>query len=202
MPKSTAASGASSSSSSKTATKRLLKELDTWRVEQKNETGIERLGPVDEGDLLQWEAVINGQGVGYGYDGARCLSSFICLLLDCGARLTPPLPPPDGRWLVSITIPKAYPLQPPKMAFVTPIVHPNIALDTGEICLDLLKDAWTPAYSVLECVRAVRMLLSCPETDSPLNVDVAALLRGGDALGTRKLVEFWIHDSDGRYEGL
>ncbi|KPM44687.1 hypothetical protein AK830_g1860 [Neonectria ditissima] len=176
MPRPTASGASSSSSSSKTATKRLLKELDTWRVEQKNETGVERLGPVDEGDLLQWEAVINGQGVGYGYD--------------------------DGRWLVSITIPKAYPLQPPKMTFVTPIVHPNIALDTGEICLDLLKDAWTPAYSVLECVRAVRMLLSCPETDSPLNVDVAALLRGGDVLGTRKLVEFWIHDSDGRYEGL
>lgn len=87
------------------------------------------------------------------------------------------------------------------MTFVTPIVHPNIALQTGEICLDLLKDAWAGTYSILECVRAVRMLLSCPETDSPLNVDVAALLRGGDTLGTRKLVEFWIHDSDGRYGG-
>ena len=87
------------------------------------------------------------------------------------------------------------------MRFVTPIVHPNISLQNGEICLDLLKDAWTPAYSVLECVRAVRMLLSCPETDSPLNVDVAALLRGGDVLGTRKLVEYWCSDSDGRYDG-
>lgn len=87
------------------------------------------------------------------------------------------------------------------MTFVTPIVHPNIALQNGEICLDLLKDAWTPAYSVLECVRAVRMLLGCPETDSPLNVDVAALLRSGDVLGTRKLVEYWCRDSDSRYEG-
>ncbi|EXV04253.1 ubiquitin-activating enzyme E2 family protein, partial [Metarhizium robertsii] len=85
---------------------------------------------------------------------------------------------PGGRWLVSISVPPTYPLQAPKMRFVTPIVHPNIALQTGEICLDLLKDAWTPAYSVLECVRAVRMLLSCPETDSPLNVDVAAAAEG------------------------
>lgn len=106
-----------------------------------------------------------------------------------------------GRWLVKISIPPSYPLQPPKMHFATPIVHPNIALQTGEICLDLLKDAWTPAYSVLECVRAVRMLLACPETDSPLNVDVAALLRGGDVLGTRKLVEFWCADDEGRYDG-
>lgn len=87
------------------------------------------------------------------------------------------------------------------MTFATPVVHANVALRTGEICLDLLKDQWTPAYSVLECVRAVRMLLGCPETDSPLNVDVAALLRAGDALGARRLVEFWVHDDGGRYEG-
>ena len=80
-------------------------------------------------------------------------------------------------------------------------MHPNIALQTGEICLDLLKDQWTPAYSVLECIRAVRMLLSCPATDSPLNVDVAALLRGGDTVGTKRLVECWISDREGRYDG-
>jgi peroxin-4 len=80
-------------------------------------------------------------------------------------------------------------------------VHANIALGTGEICLDLLKDQWTPAYSVLECVRAVRMLLGCPETDSPLNVDVAALIRGGDDVGARRLVEFWCQDNSGRYMG-
>lgn len=105
-----------------------------------------------------------------------------------------------GRWLLSISIPPTYPLHPPQLRFLTPIVHPNIALSSGEICLDLLKDAWTPAYSVLECVRAVRMLLSCPETDSPLNVDAAALLRGGDVVGARRLVECWCAE-EGRYEG-
>lgn len=164
-----------SGSSSRNATRRLFKELETWRVESKEETGIERLGPTSEADLMEWEAVINGKGVGHGYD--------------------------EGRWLLTISIPSTYPLAAPKITFVTPIVHPNISLQTGEICLDLLKDAWTPAYSVLECIRAVRMLLSCPETDSPLNVDVAALLRGGDTLGTRKLVEFWCQDEGGRYDG-
>ena len=80
------------------------------------------------------------------------------------------------------------------------MVHANVALETGEICLDLLNSgdkgggAWTPAYSILECVRAVRLLLSEPEPDSPLNVDVAALLRAGDALGARRLVEFWAQE--------
>ncbi|KAK3336790.1 ubiquitin-conjugating enzyme/RWD-like protein [Cercophora scortea] len=163
------------SSSSRNAIRRLIKELDTWnRTESKDEKGIERLGPVDDDELLQWEAVINGRGVGGGYDA--------------------------GRWLLKITIPQTYPLQPPKITFATAIVHANVALQTGEICLDLLKDAWTPAYSVLECVRAVRMLLACPAVDSPLNVDVAALLRDGDDLGARRLVELWVEEE--RFEGV
>jgi peroxin-4 len=78
-------------------------------------------------------------------------------------------------------------------------VHANVNLQNGEICLDLLKDAWTPAYSVLECVRAIRMLLGAPGVDSPLNVDIAALLREGDALGARRLVELWAEEE--RFEG-
>ncbi|KUI66027.1 Ubiquitin-conjugating enzyme E2 pex4 [Cytospora mali] len=163
-----------SASSSRSATRRLIKELDTWRSESRDEKGIERLGPVSEDDLLTWEAVINGRDVGGGYD--------------------------EGRWLLSIQIPTNYPLAPPAVRFVTPVVHPNIALKTGEICLDLLKGAWTPAYSVLETVRAVRSLLSYPEVDSPLNVDCAALLRGGDVVGARRLVELWCL-GEGRYDG-
>ncbi|KAI1661356.1 UBC-like protein [Daldinia decipiens] len=164
-----------SASASRSATKRLVKELSAWENESQAEAGIERLGPVSDDELLHWEAVINGRGVGSGYDA--------------------------GRWLLDISIPPTYPLSPPKISFRTPIVHANIALRGGDICLDLLKEAWTPAYSILECVRAVRMLLSCPETDSPLNVDVAALIRGGDAMGARRLVEFWCSDEGGRYEG-
>ncbi|KAI0125966.1 ubiquitin-conjugating enzyme/RWD-like protein [Xylariales sp. AK1849] len=171
MPSSTVPSA----SSSRNAAKRLLRELAAWEKEAATESGIERLGPVGEDELLQWEAVINGQGVGAGYD--------------------------EGRWRLTIAIPPSYPLAPPKIAFATPVIHANIALATGEICLDLLKDQWTPAYSILECVRAVRMLLGCPETDSPLNVDVAALIRGGDSLGAKRLVEFWVRDEGGRYEG-
>ena len=56
--------------SARSATKRLLKELAVWEKEAPAESGIERLGPVSEEELLQWEAVINGRGVGGGYDGA------------------------------------------------------------------------------------------------------------------------------------
>lgn len=58
----------SAKSSSRNKTHRLLKELDTWNSESKDEKGIERLGPVSDGDLSTWQAVINGHGVGSGYD--------------------------------------------------------------------------------------------------------------------------------------
>lgn len=59
-----------SASLPRSAMRRLLKELDTWTTtESATEQGIERLGPVGDGeDLLSWEAVINGRGVGYGYE--------------------------------------------------------------------------------------------------------------------------------------
>ncbi|KAL1841945.1 hypothetical protein VTJ49DRAFT_6268 [Mycothermus thermophilus] len=67
MPPSTSASA--SASSARSAIRRLLKELDTWKkTESANEQGIERLGPVRDDELLGWEAVINGRGIGCGYE--------------------------------------------------------------------------------------------------------------------------------------
>lgn len=55
---------------------------------------------------------------------------------------------------------------------------------TGEICLDILKeDAWTPAWTIQSVCRAVIALLSSPEANSPLNCDAGNLIRNGDARG-------------------
>ncbi|KAK0658930.1 ubiquitin-conjugating enzyme/RWD-like protein, partial [Cercophora samala] len=172
-------SSSTAASSARNAIRRLAKEFASVQQSQPSdaesggeiEPGIERLGPPDQNDLLHWEAVVNGRGLGGGYA--------------------------EGRWLLKINIPPTYPLSPPEIRFATSIVHSNVKLETGEICLDLLKDAWSPAYSVLECVKAVRMLLDHPGVDSPLNVDVAALLREGDERGARGLVELWIGDQPG-----
>lgn len=66
----TSSSPSSSSALSRSAVRRLLKELDAWTTtESATEKGIERLGPAGDGeDLLRWEAVINGRGVGCGYE--------------------------------------------------------------------------------------------------------------------------------------
>ncbi|CAK7246214.1 MAG: hypothetical protein STHCBS139747_007838 [Sporothrix thermara] len=151
------------------------KEAALALEENNPDRGIERLGPAGDGsDFFRWEAVLNGRGgVGGGYD--------------------------EGRWLLTIQLPPAYPNQPPVVTFVTPVLHANVHPTTGEVCLDLLKSAWTPALTVVSCIRAVRMLLSNPGTDSPLNIDLAALLRAGDTMAAARLVQLWCEER--RYEG-
>ncbi|KAI8911522.1 ubiquitin-conjugating enzyme/RWD-like protein [Gorgonomyces haynaldii] len=85
-------------------------------------------------------------------------------------------------------------MQPPKVRFKTRIVHPNVDYDTGEICLDLLKDRWAPVYTLEQTVEAIRDLMRHPATDSPLNVDAAILLRVGDEIGFKSLVDYLYHE--------
>ena len=96
-----------------------------------------------------------------------------------------------GLWRLSISIPTTYPLAAPLIKFVTPICHANVHFKTGEICLDLLKTDWSPAYTISSTLTAVHQLLTSAEPDSPLNVDVAGLMREGDFVGTESLVRFY-----------
>lgn len=98
----------------------------------------------------------------------------------------------DGLWLLTLDIPDSYPLHPPTVTFCTRIAHPNVNFDTGAVCLTLLTaEHWSPAYTLSATCSAIHQLLADPEPASPLNVDVARLLRQGDTLGWWSLVRYW-----------
>lgn len=110
-------------------------------------------------------------------------------MLQCTCCWLPINNPPGGLFNLSITIPPNYPSAPPSIHFLTPCCHPNVNFKTGEICLDLLKTSWTPAYGVVSTLEAVQQLMGAGgEPDSPLNIDLAKLLRAGDLVGAEGLV--------------
>eukprot|EP00475_Leptophrys_vorax_P022663 TRINITY_DN30883_c0_g1_i1.p1 TRINITY_DN30883_c0_g1~~TRINITY_DN30883_c0_g1_i1.p1 ORF type:complete len:157 (-),score=2.12 TRINITY_DN30883_c0_g1_i1:199-669(-) len=101
------------------------------------------------------------------------------------ARITGPADTPyhGGVFTLNINVPQQYPLVPPQVRFATKIFHPNVHFKTGEICLDILKTAWSPAWTLASVCRAVITLLCHPEADSPLNCDSGNLIRAGDMRG-------------------
>lgn len=162
----------------KSTQKRLLQELSTTPTSISTNPSIERLNPLSDSDLYTWTSVINGTALTHGYQ--------------------------HGRWLLHLTLQPPtsatpYPFSPPTVVFKTRICAANVDFGTGEICLDLLKDRWTPAYTLAMCVEAVLQMLDEPGVDSPLNVDVARLIRDGDTVAAEGLVRFWCEES--RYEG-
>jgi len=90
---------------------------------------------------------------------------------------------PDGYVFdLEITVPGDYPISPPAVRFLTKIFHPNVYFTTGEICIDILKKDWTPAWSLQSACRAIMSILSDPNPDSPLNCDAGNMLRAGDLM--------------------
>jgi len=63
-------------------------------------------------------------------------------------------------------------MDPPKVRFLTKIYHPNVD-KLGRICLDILKDKWSPALQVQAVLLSIQALLSAPNPDDPLANDVA-----------------------------
>jgi ubiquitin-conjugating enzyme E2 N len=63
-------------------------------------------------------------------------------------------------------------MEPPKVRFLTKIYHPNID-KLGRICLDVLKEKWSPALQIRTVLLSIQALLSCPEVNDPLDPSVA-----------------------------
>jgi len=124
----------------------------THEAKQPNVPQEIQLNPINESDLWSWEAFILGP---------------------------PDTPYEHGRFRLKLQVPRTYPHAPPKATFITKCCHPNVHWKTGEICLDVLKDAWTPVWTLESLCRAIITLLANPEASSPLNCDVGNIIRAG-----------------------
>ncbi|KAG4969529.1 hypothetical protein JHK82_035227 [Glycine max] len=122
-------------------------------------------GPVVAEDMFHWQATIMGP---------------------------PDSPYAGGVFLVTIHFPPDYPFKPPKVAFRTKVFHPNIN-SNGSICLDILKEQWSPALTIskvtwcmdklVQFVNPVQVLLSIcslltdPNPDDPLVPEIAHMYK-------------------------
>ncbi|OAY85140.1 Ubiquitin-conjugating enzyme E2 36 [Ananas comosus] len=89
-----------------------------------------------------------------------------------------------GVFKLELFLPEEYPMAPPKVRFLTKIYHPNIdkaSSKLGRICLDILKDKWSPALQIRTVLLSIQALLSAPNPDDPLSDNIAKHWKANEA---------------------
>ncbi len=66
-----------------------------------------------------------------------------------------------------------FPFNPPKVKFISKMFHSNIYGD-GDICLDILKDNWSPTYNFDTVLNSIINLLDHPNPNSAANGQAAS----------------------------
>lgn len=114
-----------------------------------------------------------------------CLNKFKACIM--GPRDTPF---EKGEFYLKIICDKDYPWKPPNIKFITSIFHPNISRD-GTICLDLLKDEWSPVMTFATVLISIQSLLQNPNAEDPLRPKIAKLFIENRKLWER-IAKIWV----------
>ncbi len=106
-------------------------------------------GPINESDMFNWQATIMGPS-------------------ESAYR--------EGVFFLSINFPSDYPFKPPKVIFNTKIYHPNIT-SNGSICLDILKETWSPGLTISKVLLSISSLLTDANPDDPIVPEIANMYK-------------------------
>lgn len=153
-------------------------------------------------NVMTWYAYIDGRDcVGQ----SRLQSLFLRNAVIIGPAETPF---EDGTFRLVMHFEEQYPNKPPGVKFISQMFHPNV-YGTGELCLDILQNRWSPTYDVAAVLTSIQRyqpypsptapnhtrshcrcsLLNDPNTSSPANVEASNLYKDNRREYTKRVRE-------------
>ncbi len=78
------------------------------------------------------------------------------------------------------------------MKFLMKVWHPNISCQTGEICLDILKNQWSLTLTIKMALLSLQALMCSAKPRNPQNAEVAKMYMTNGGKKFDQTAKFWM----------